>query len=89
MPKAAKACRRWRFRHAISTSYFSSASSRSTSCIRLHVLVHRMQVGNNSAFDCREETERQPDRRQVVWPREHGIAQPYAFVGISQSRSTA
>jgi hypothetical protein len=48
-----------------------------------------MQVGNNSAFDCREETERQPDRRQVEWPREHGIAQPYAFVGSSQSRSTA
>ena len=45
-----------------------------------------MQVGNNSAFDCREETERQPDRRQVVWPREHGIAQPYAFVGSSQSQ---
>lgn len=54
--------------------------------ILLHELVHHMQVGNNVEFDCREETERQAYRLQVEWLREHGVAQPYAFVGVSQSQ---
>ena len=54
--------------------------------ILLHELVHHMQISNNVEFHCREETERQAYRLQIDWLREHGIAQPYAFVGITQSQ---
>lgn len=54
--------------------------------ILLHELVHHMQVANNVEFDCREETERQAYRLQAEWLREHGVTQPYAFIGIPEAR---
>lgn len=54
--------------------------------ILLHELVHHMQVINDAAFDCREETERQAYRLQAQWLSEHGIVHPYAFLGIPESQ---
>jgi hypothetical protein len=54
--------------------------------ILLHELVHHMQVSNNIAFDCREEAERQAYQLQAQWLREHGVAQPYAFIGIPEAQ---
>lgn len=54
--------------------------------ILLHELVHHLQVSNTVEFDCREETEQQAYRLQVEWLREHGVAQPYAFIGIPEAQ---
>ena len=54
--------------------------------ILLHELVHHMQVSNDIDFDCREVTERQAYRLQADWLREHGVVQPYAFMGILQAQ---
>lgn len=54
--------------------------------ILLHELVHHMQIANTVEFVCREEAERQAYRLQIDWLREHGVMQPYAFLGIAQSQ---
>jgi hypothetical protein len=53
--------------------------------ILLHELVHHMQVINAAPIECREAQEALAYRLQVVWLREHGVADPYALLGIAQS----
>jgi hypothetical protein len=52
--------------------------------ILLHELVHHMQVVNTVPSACREAAEGQAYRLQVMWLAEHGVADPYALLGISQ-----
>jgi hypothetical protein len=53
--------------------------------ILLHELVHHMQVLDNVRSGCREAEEAQAYKLQVDWLVEHGVADPYALLGIAKS----
>jgi hypothetical protein len=52
--------------------------------ILLHELVHHVQVFNKVVPACHAALERQAYALQATWLREHGIADPYEFIGTDE-----